>query len=81
MNAGFYNSHNCKDCKHWRQFPANEKLGECKILPILHCDRAQYIALMPASDYRENPEPTRDIENLRTTGDFGCINFDKKINR
>lgn len=74
---GSYNVYMCRNCSAWNQaYPENPKLGNCLRLPVLTvADKT--IGLLPASDWRREPKPTRDeeISVLRTTGDFGCTSF------
>lgn len=72
-----HNTNTCRTCSAWNQhYPDNKQLGDCKRLPVfLHNG---VLALMPARDWRENPEPTREVDLLRTTADFGCVSYAPK---
>jgi len=72
MMNGSFNKFSCKTCRSWDPcYPGNKDLGKCKILPIFY-DKG-ILSLMPASDWRDIPEPTRKkIKTLNTTAYFGC---------
>lgn len=70
-----WNTNTCRTCSAWDQhYPDNKALGDCKRLPVLL--HYGVLALLPASDWRAEPEPTRDeVSLLRTTADFGCTSY------
>lgn len=74
MNA-HWNTNPCRTCSAWDQhYPDNKQLGDCKRLPVLLQNGV--LALVRASDWREQPEPTREgVALLRTTSDFGCTSY------
>ncbi len=74
MNS-HWNTNTCRTCSAWDQrYPDNKALGDCKRLPVLLHDGV--LALLPASDWRAQPEPTREeVTLLRTTADFGCTSY------
>lgn len=70
-----FNIYTCRRCDAWEQvYPENKQLGNCIRLPLIEASDG-VIGLLPASDFREKPEPTRDIEVLRTNADFGCVSY------
>lgn len=69
-----WNMNTCRTCSAWDQhYPDNKQLGDCIRLPVLLHDGV--LALLPASDLRAKPEPTREVALLRTTADFGCTSY------
>lgn len=73
-----WNTHTCKTCSTWDQrYPENKQLGDCNRLPALLNNGI--LALLPASDWSERPDPLREgVDLLRTNSEFGCTSYTPK---
>jgi hypothetical protein len=70
----------CRTCEHWDQkYPQNTELGACTVMGVfLWANQDDELGDAAITTGKWGHKPSSDVQDVRTSADFGCIEWEAK---